>query len=173
MPTPVESFAAKTVGKAAGLRSRQGLVGVFNVLAQQHEEAATLLSHTQEADNPEKRKQLWSAVRCDLICHERAELSTVYPVFSGNPTGADISRQHAEGARELESAIAAVDALGFESTRWREALQRLSHLIQRHVEQEEQEFFFRAQDTIGKEAAQALERPFLAAVKQCRKELGG
>jgi len=173
MPNPVENFAAKTAGKAAGVRARvQGLVGVFNVLAQQHKEAATLLARAKEADNPEKRRQLWSAVRCELICHERAELGTVYPVIEENPMAVDIGRQHAEGARELEAAIAGIDALGYESTRWQDSLQSLGSLLQQHVEQEEREFFPRAQDTIGKEAAHALERPFLAAVAQCKSELG-
>jgi len=174
MPNPVETIAAKTAGKAAGLRARaHGLVGVFNVLAQQHKEAATLLGRAKEADSPDKRRELWSAVRRELICHERAELATVYPVIEENPLSADISRQHAEGARELESAMAEIDALGYESPRWRDSLHELSQLIQQHVEQEEQEFFPRAQDTIGKEAAHALERPFLAAIAQCKSELAG
>jgi len=174
MPNPVENIAAKTAGKAAGLRARvQGLVGVFNVLAQQHKQAATLLARAKQADSPEKRRELWSEVRNELICHERAELGTVYPVIEENPMCSDISRQHAEGARELESAIASIDALGYDSTLWTDSLQSLSNLLQQHIEQEEQEFFPRAQDTIGKEAAHALERPFLAAAAQCKNQLGG
>ena len=119
MPNSVENMAAKAAGKAAGLRARaQGLVGVFNVLAQQHKEAASLLMRAKQADHPDQRRELWSAVRRELICHERAELGTVYPVIEENPLSADISREHAEGARELESAIAAIDALGYESARW-------------------------------------------------------
>ena len=105
MPNPVETIAAKTAGKAAGLRARaHGLVGVFNVLAQQHKEAATLLGRAKEADSPDKRRELWSAVRRELICHERAELATVYPVIEENPLSADISRQHAEAERMARQA---------------------------------------------------------------------
>jgi hypothetical protein len=172
MPNPVETIAAKTAGKAAGVRARvQGLVGVFNVLAQQHQQAASLLARAKKADNPEKRRELWSEVRCELICHERAELGTVYPVIEENPMCADISRAHAEGARELESAISSIDALGYDSALWQDSVQSLIQLIEQHVQQEEQEFFPRAQDTIGKEAAHALERPFLAAVAQCKTQL--
>jgi len=143
------------------------------VLAQQHKEAASLLTRAKQADNPEKRRELWSAVRRELICHERAELGTVYPVIEENPLSADISRQHAEGARELESAIAGIDALGYESARWQDSLQNLLAVVEQHVEQEEGEFFPRAQETIGKEAAHALERPFMAAIAQCKSELAG
>jgi hypothetical protein len=164
MPNTVENFAAKTAGKAAGLRARvQGLVGVFNLLAQQHEQAASLLTRAKQASDPSKRRELWSQVRCELICHERAELGTVYPVLEENPTSADIARAHADSARELEAAIASVDALGYDSESWESSLHSLIQLVQQHVEQEEKEFFPRAQGTLGKEAAHALERPFLAA----------
>ena len=173
MPNPIENFAAKTAGKAAGLRARaQGLIGVFNVLAQQHEQAASLLTRAKHADDPAKRRDLWSQVRRELICHERAELSTVYPVIEENPTSAQIARAHADSARELEAAIANVDALGYDSGSWQSSLQSLIQLVQQHADQEEKEFFPRAQDTIGKEAAHALERPFLAAQQQCLSQLG-
>jgi hypothetical protein len=173
MPNPVENFAAKTAGKAAGLRARaQGLVGVFNLLAQQHKQAAILLGRTKAANEPAKRRELWSEVRCELICHERAELSTVYPVIEENPLSADIARQHADESVELESAIARIDALGYESSEWETSLESLIQLVTQHVEREEQEFFPRAQDTIGKEATTALERPFVAAQDQCKRQLG-
>jgi len=173
MPNPVQTFAAKTAGKAAGLRARaQGLVGVFNILAQQHREAAVMLSRAKDSDDPAKRRDLWSEVRRDLICHERAELSTVYPVIAENPLSADIATQHADEAVELEAAIARIDALGYESIDWESSVQRLISLVKEHVEREEREFFPRAQDTIGKEAAHALEGPFLAAQEQCLSQLG-
>jgi hypothetical protein len=172
MPNPVENFAAKTAGKAAGLRARaQGLVGVFNVLAQQHEQAASLLARAKHASDPAKRRDLWAQVRCELICHERAELSTVYPVLEENPSSADIARDHADSAGDLEAAMASIDALGYESSSWESSLNSLIQLVQRHVQQEEKEFFPRAQGIIGKEAAHALERPFLAAQEQCRAQM--
>ena len=173
MPNTVEDLAAKTAGKVAGLRARaHGLVGVFNVLVQQHKQAASLLAAAHQAQRPEKRRALWSEVRRELICHERAELSTVYPVIEENPMCADISRQHADGARGLEAAIAEIDAIGFDSSRWQDSLQGLISLVQMHVQQEEEEFFPRAQDTMGKEAAHSLERPFLKAVEHCKTQLG-
>jgi len=172
MPNTVETFAAKTAGKAAGLRARaQGLVGVFNVLAQQHEQAASLLTRAKQANDPAKRRDLWSQVRRELICHGRAELSTVYPVIEENPASAEIAREHADSSRGLEAAIANVDALGHDSSGWESALDSLIQLVQQHVEQEEKEFFPRAQDTMGKEAAHALERPFLAAQQQCMSQM--
>jgi hypothetical protein len=169
----VENFAAKAAAKAAGVRARvQGLTGVFNLLAQQHKEAATLLARVKSADEPEKRRELWLHVRSELICHERAELSTVYPVIGENELIADISKRHEQDAQALEAAIADIDALGFDSNRWADSIESLMQLVMQHVHEEEQEFFPRAQDTLGKEAAHALERPFVAFQQRCKEQLG-
>jgi len=173
MPNSVDTFAAKAAGKAAGQRARvKGLTGVFNVLVQQHQEAATLLARVQRADDPEERRELWLQARGELICHERAELSTLYPLIAENPLNADISRRHAEEAQQLETAIADVDALDPASSPWAESIESLIQLVRQHVEVEETDFFPRAQDTLGREAANALERPFLAAQDRCRDQLG-
>jgi len=169
MPNSVDSFAAKAAGEAAGQRARvKGLTGVFSVLVQQHQEAATLLARAQRADDPDQRRGLWLQARDELICHERAELSTLYPLIAEYPLNADIARRHAEEAQQLETAIADIDALDFASSRWAESIERLIQLVQQHVEVEEHDFFPRAQDAMGREAANALERPFLAAQDRCR-----
>ncbi len=170
MPNSVENIAAKTAGKAAGLRARaRGLTGVFNLLAQQHEEAATLLKRAKQAREPEKRREHWLAVRNELICHERAELTTLYPMLHENEAlaASEIERMHAEDAEKLEAAISRVDTAGFETSRWPDLLEDLIQLVARHAEQEENDFFPRALQAIGKDAAAALERPFLAAREQC------
>jgi hypothetical protein len=173
MPNSVENFAAKTAGKAAGLRAR-GLTGVFNLLAQQHEEAATLLKRTQRASEPEQRRKHWLAIRRELICHERAELITIYPVLHENEklAAAGIERAHAKDAEQLEAAMSRVDTAGFETSRWHDLLEDLIQLVERHAEQEENDFFPRAQAAIGKEAAASLEGPFKAAHQQCLTPLG-
>ena len=175
MANSVENFAAKTSAKAAGLRARaRGLTGVFNLLAQQHKEAAQLLKRTKQATDPEQRREHWLAVRRELICHERAELITVYPVFQANEqlNAAGIERAHAEDAEKLEAAISRVDTAGFETSRWPDLLEDLIQLVERHAEQEENDFFPRAQEAIGKDAAAALEGPFQAAREQCLSPLG-
>ena len=173
MPNSVDTFAAKAAGKAAGQRARvKGLTGVFNVLVQQHQEAATLLARVQRAEDLEKRRELWLQARGELICHERAELSTLYPMIAENALNADIATRHAEEAQQLETAIANIDALGPASSRWAEALETLVALLQQHVEDEEHDFFPRAQESMGTGAANALERPLLAAHARCRYELG-
>jgi hypothetical protein len=175
MPNSVENFAAKTAGKAARLRARaRGLTGVFQLLAQQHKEAASMLKRAKQASEPEQRREHWLEVRRELICHERAELVTVYPVLHENEklAAAGIEREHADDAEKLEAAMSRVDTAGFETSRWPDLLEDLIQLVERHAEQEENDFFPRAQEAIGKDAAAALEGPFQAARAQCLSPLG-
>lgn len=60
-----------------------------------------------------------------------------------------------------------IDTAGFATSRWPDLLEDLIQLVERHAELEEKEFFPRAQDALGKEAADALEGPFRAAREQC------
>lgn len=168
MPNPVQNVAAKAAGKAAGVRARvRGLTGVFNLLAQQHKEAALLLERTKQASDPEERREHWLAVRRELICHERAELTTVYPALHEVDELTGIETSHANDAEQLESAMSRIDLAGFATSRWPDLLEDLIQLVKRHAEMEEQEFFPRAQDALGKDAADALEGPFRAAHQQC------
>ena len=172
MPNAMEKMAAKTAGKAAAVGARaKGLTGVFNKLAEQHKEAAVLLKRAAGTDDPGKREELWRTVRRELLSHEKAELSTVYPALKQEAATADIPRHHNEEVPELEEAIAAIDRAGFDSPQWQPLLQRLHALVTEHAEEEENEFFPRAEEALGKEKAADLEKPFLAAKEKVAKTI--
>jgi hemerythrin superfamily protein len=173
MPNPIEKIAAKGAGKvaAAGARAK-GLTGVFNTLAEQHHEAAALLKRAENTDDPAKREDLWRSIRRELLSHERAELNTVYPALKQEPATRDIPKHHNEEVPELEAAIAEIDLVGFSSTEWKPLIQRLTALVTEHAEEEENEFFPRAQEALGKETAAKLEEPFNAAKKRAADSIG-
>ncbi|MEY2936764.1 MAG: hypothetical protein RL033_7513, partial [Pseudomonadota bacterium] len=85
---------------------------------------------------------------------------------------AGIERAHAEGAEQLEAAMSRVDTAGFETSRWHDLLEDLLQLVERHAEQEENDFFPRAQEASGTEAAASLEGPVKAAHEQGLSPLG-
>lgn len=172
MPNPLETVAAKAAAKAANISARtQGLTGVFAKLAEQHQEAAVLLKRAASADDVEKRRDLWTTVREELLSHERAERQVVYPALEGHPDLQDIVQRHNEEAHTLEAAIAEIDAGGCASPSWQAQLQRLTALVQKHVDEEEGEFFPRAQDTLGKDTARDLDGPFMAAKERVMESL--
>jgi hypothetical protein len=173
MPNPLEKVAAKSAGKVAAVSARaKGLTGVFNKLAEQHKEAATLLKRAEKTDDPAKREDLWTTVRRELLSHERGELRVVYPVLAQNAATRDIAQRHSEEAQTLESTISQIDTAGYESRNWSTSIRQLITLVEQHVEEEESEFFPRAQDAIGKGAADDLEERFMAAKEREMEALG-
>jgi hemerythrin superfamily protein len=164
MPNPIEQLAAKTAGKGAAVAARaKGLTGVFSKLAEQHREAATLLKRIAGVEDVAKRQDLWSTIRRELISHERAELKTVYPVLEQNPATRDIVERHSQQADTLEAAIGEIDIVGCDSPNFKPLVERLITLVTHHVEEEENEFFPRAQEALGKDGASNLEGPFMSA----------
>jgi hypothetical protein len=173
MANPVEHVKAKVAGMAGAVEARmKGLKGVFGKLAEQHHEVSSLLETAQETDDYTKRAKLWSDIRRELVSHEQAELMQVYPVVAEYETAKDISLQHNEEAGKLEAAVRELDGIGYQSDEWLPALKRLVELVRTHVELEEEEFFPRAQEAMGEEAARELEGPFLRAKKLAEERLG-
>jgi len=172
MPNPIEKMAAKGAAKAAAVGARaKGLTGVFNKLAEQHEEAAVLLKRVESVDDPKKRQDLWQTIRRELLSHERAELNVVYPALKQDASVSDIPRHHNEEVPELEAAIREVDAAGFDSPSWSQLIGRLRGMVEHHAAEEENEFFPRAEEALGKKASAELEGEFMAAKEQAAKAI--
>jgi hemerythrin superfamily protein len=164
MPNPIEQFVAKTAGKVGAVAARsKGLTGVFNKLAEQHKEAEAILLRISTVDDVMKRQDLWSTVRRELLSHERAELATVYPVIEQHEATRDIADRHGLQADTLDAAIGEIDIVGCDSPNFKPLIERLITLVRHHVEEEENEFFPRAEEALGKEGAADLEGPFMAA----------
>lgn len=171
MANTFDPITAKGAGKAAAVRARAtGLTGVFNLLAQEHAEAANLLKHARATDDPRKREDLWNEARSELLAHERAELSIVYPILDETPETTSIPRLHAQRAQLLETAISTIDALGYESREWEASLENLISIVGAHMHEEETEFFPRALRKLGKKAASDLEVSFKVAKKRFKEE---
>lgn len=170
---PIEKAAAKMIGKTAGVDARfKGLKGVFAKLAEQHHEAAALLSSAEKATDDTKRSELWRRIRKELLSHEQAELLEIYTVLEGYAATRDIAYAHAERASELEDLVDHVDALGVQSDAWRPAVQRLIVKLNAHVAEEEERTFPRAQQALGEERVKKLEQPFLRTQARVKDQLG-
>ena len=138
----------------------KGLNGVFVTLAEQHHEASVLLSRAGGTKDAEKRRELWTEIKKQLVSHERAERAEVYSALGGDSRTKDIVRIHAEEADELERSINEIDAVSFDSPEWQRRIEQLTKLVKQHVSEEEGEFFSQAQEVLGKDGAKRLEKPF-------------
>src|SRR5690606_31427137 len=112
MPNALEEMTTKGAGKlgavAAGLK---GLRGVFNKLAEEHTQVSVLLERTLASNDAGKRADLWSAVRKELLSHERAEAREVYGTLERERPLMDVLEKHDREAQQLEALILRLDAI--------------------------------------------------------------
>jgi hemerythrin superfamily protein len=164
MPNSLENAASKAMGAAKDVKATlKGLTGVFKHLMEEHGKVAALLKRVSMSSDVKVRSELYPTIRRELLSHERGEMDVVYPELARFPETGSISAEHAREAQELETAIQAVDTLPFGDARWSPAFERLVQLVEAHVKEEEGEFFPKAQQVIGEEAAKALLPRFEAA----------
>jgi hypothetical protein len=173
MAHPIDEATAKTAGAARGVKARfNGLVGVFTQLAKEHGEAKHLLQRAMNTSDAEKQRELWRKLRAELLSHERAELIEVYDVLDTHAELAQIVARHQKDAREFEVALEAVDSASYGTSDWNRAVGTLEALVSEHARVEEEDFFPRACDVLGKQAVQALEQPYQTRKAAVMAELG-
>jgi len=172
MPNSIEQLGVKAAGTVKAVKAGfNGLRGVFLHLAEEHGEVAAMMKHVSKSNDAQVRREHFAKIRRELLSHERAELAEVYPPLSQQEGTRDVAVLHAQEAAQLESAIDAVDALDPATQAWGLAFERLFALVQQHVEEEEKDFFPKAQAAIGEEAAEALLKRYEAAKFSAKQHL--
>jgi hypothetical protein len=164
MPNAIESTGAKVMGAVKDVKATfKGLTGVFKHLMEEHGKVGALLSRVKSSSDVSLRAELYPTIRKELKAHEKGELTAVYPVLANFVETSSIATEHQREADDLDAAIAAVDALSFDDAKWASTFEELAALVEAHVEQEETDFFPKAQKVIGDDEAEALLPRFEAA----------
>lgn len=167
MPNPVDQVISKGAGLASEVKARMdGLVGVFNTLAEQHGEAGALLKRAKA--EVEKRAELWPTIRASLRAHEQGELREVYPVMANYPELQPFVKRHDAEASQLSQTVDQLDASEPRSAQFDQLLTKLIGLIEAHVAEEEKQIFPTAQQVMGEDRAKEIEPKFVACATQIK-----
>jgi len=167
----IEELASKLAGGAKAAKATwEGLTGVFRHLEKEHGEVSALLMRLKASHDPDVRRELFPTIRRELLAHERAEISEVYPVMQSDPQTADIASSHDRGAKGLDAAIDELTKVAVDSPHWPAALEDLIELVKEHVREEEHDYFPIAQRVFSDRADDLLER-FEAAKARALQEL--
>jgi len=172
MANTIEQMATKAAGTIKAVSAGfKGLRGVFLHLAEEHGEVAALMKRVSKSDDPKVRREHFPHIRAELLSHEKGELAEVYGLLANYEQLRAVVLEHNADAHTLEKAIADVDVLDFASPEWSPTFDRLLQLVQSHVEQEENDFFPKAQQVIDEdESKQILER-YEAAKKSVKQHV--
>jgi len=172
MPNTIEQLSAKTGGTVEAVKAGyHGLRGVFLHLAEEHGEIKAMMKQVSKHQDPQGRLERYSKVRARLLSHERAELAAVYSPLADKAATCELVQLHRQEASELESAVRAVDALDAADQAWRFCFERLLALVERHADEEEKDFFLKAQSAIGEAAAEELRSSYESAKISAEKQL--
>jgi Hemerythrin HHE cation binding domain len=166
MSNPIEQIAAKAAGTVKAVQAGfNGLRGVFLHLAEEHGEVGSLMKRVSKSNDAQFRREHFPHIRAELLSHEKGELVEVYSVMANYESMRQVVLKHNDEAHTLEKAIADVDAQDFASAEWGTAFDHLLGLVQRHVEEEEQEFFPLAQQVIDEAESKEILTRYESAKK--------
>jgi hypothetical protein len=166
MPNRVEEATSAAMGAMKDVKATlKGLTGVFKHLMEEHGKVSALIGRVKMSSDPEVRGRLYPTIRTELLGHETGELKAVYPALAVYPETSGIAEMHARDANELERQIAEVDRFGYGDPGWEPAFDRLAAMVQKHVAQEEGDYFPKAQKAVGDKLASDLLPLFESAKK--------
>lgn len=167
MPHPTEQSVASRAGTLGPVSTQsQSFTGVFRLLAEQHRQVASLLQRAERSAEAAERQALWVEIRRQLLSHERGEALELYPALEGYDAAREIIARHSRQAEELESVINEVAEVDYGSAEWKARVEDVVALFEEHVEEEEGEFFPRAQEILGERTAAELEERYIGAQRQ-------
>ena len=160
MSTRMDHMIAKTKGKLHGVGARlEGLTGVFEKLAEEHAEVASLMGR-MKADYT-KRTELWPQIRQALRAHEQAELRAVYPVLRDLSELQLYAAHHSTEAKKLSDMIDRIDATDMTLAMWPRLVDELFEMVTTHAKEEEKLIFPKAQSALGSDRTRELEETYL------------
>lgn len=164
MPTRTDDEEAKAMAVATAVKaSLKGLHGVFKVLVEEHAQLIALLMRIENSSEADTGRRLFPRIQSQLLAHEERELRTTYPVFLEHSELVQVARVHDAEADRLEDMLFRLAATDYENDAWEGIFDRLFELFRDHITEEENRSFPAAERVLGRQEAERLEGPYLAA----------
>jgi len=131
---------------------------IYKRLEKDHDKQRALIQAVKDSKpGSEKRAELWESLKVELEAHASAEEQAFYSKLMAEPEGTDDTRHAVEEHQEMHEMIEKLDAMDQSADVWDELFGKLAHKVVHHVDEEEEEFFPEAKDTLSDEQeAEAL-----------------
>jgi hemerythrin superfamily protein len=148
---PVEDLSAKTVGTVNQDEAvLDGFTGIFQTLAREHGEVSVLLMLIESSQDESVRAELFPEVRKELLSHERAEITVLYPALREFSETAGIAELHDQEAGQLRKMIRVVSEISYADPSWSTQFKKLVGLVKAHLAEEEEQIFPLGERVLGK-----------------------
>jgi hemerythrin superfamily protein len=135
--------------RPAAANESPALVGVFQLLAEQHHDVGAMLKSVRA--EPAQRATLWPTLRQKLLTHEHSEVRELYPVLRQDEQTQALADHHDDEARQLDALIGRLDHMAPDTALWGTLFEQLATTVLGHANEEETSIFPAAQDALGEE----------------------
>lgn len=122
---------------------------IYDRLEKDHDKQRRMIEELK-ASKPgsEERAQLWTDLKIELEAHASAEEQAFYSKLMAEPEGTDDTRHAVEEHQAMHEMIQKLDAMDQSADVWDELFGKLAHKVVHHVDEEEEEFFPDARETL-------------------------
>ncbi len=144
---------------------------IYEVLTDEHEDVAQLLTQLAEAEDAGEREALFAEVRFQLERHAQAEEVVFYDLLRRDDEArALVERAQREHAQVRET-LAELDAIEADDGRWGELVAALTRQVTQHVEVEERDIFAAVRGRIDDDQARTIAETFEATEDRVADEI--
>lgn len=123
---------------------------IYKRLEKDHDKQRDLIEKIKSSKpGSEERAQLWTDLKVELEAHASAEEQAFYSKLMAEPDGTDDTRHAVEEHQEMHEMIQELDAMDQSADVWDKLFGKLGDKVVHHVDEEEEEFFPEAKDTLS------------------------
>jgi hemerythrin superfamily protein len=133
---------------------------IFQDLKADHDRHRDMLSRLGETNDAGQRAELFEDLRRELQAHAAAEEESLYATMLGCPELRDEARHSVSEHKEVDDYLGELIKLDPASAEWTEMFEKMRHRYLHHIDEEEEDMFPEAAETLSAEAEERLARIF-------------
>lgn len=123
---------------------------IYKRLEKDHDKQRDLIEKIKSSKpGSDERASLWSDLKVELEAHASAEEQAFYSRLMAEPEGTDDTRHAVEEHQQMHEMIEKLDAMDQSTDVWDSLFSKLGDKVIHHVDEEEEEFFPDAKDTLS------------------------
>ena len=145
----------------------------LETLEKDHEEVKELLEKLQSTSKSamKSKEDLFLKFKQELIPHMKAEEKHFYPVLLDKKGGHEVALESLEEHHVAEMVLKELDSLPKDADNWNAKLRVFTELVLHHIEEEEEEVFDAADDSLEDEELDRIMELFMEEKETLRKKI--
>ena len=124
------------------------MTNIFDAIKADHDTHRKLLNSIKES-KIQARGSLWKRFYEDVKSHAAAEEETFYSKLISKTWGQDAARHSVHEHQELDDLLEELNVIDMSSDLWMKTFDKLKHDYEHHMDEEENDVFSRARETIS------------------------